>query len=60
VVIVAEALPTPEVGFSIGFIQATDQFNAALLEQENVRPIGHQTIGQQNISWEKHIPQSGE
>ncbi len=56
VVIVTEALPTPKVRLSIGFVEATDQFNAALLEHPNVRPIGHQTIGQQNVSPTKHAP----
>ena len=59
-VAIGEAFTTAKVGSAVGFIQTTDQLDAALLEQPNVRPIGHQTIGQQNVSPTKHAPQSAQ
>jgi hypothetical protein len=44
----------------MGFVQPTDQFQAALLEQHDVRPIGHQSIGQENVSGTKDVPQFAE
>jgi hypothetical protein len=59
-VIRAQTPPSSKVRCSIGFVQTTDQFHTTLLEQQNVRPIGHQTISQQNISRMKHVPQSAQ
>ena len=45
VVVRTQALPTSEVGRSIGFVQAPHIFDPALFKLVNVQPIGHQTIG---------------
>jgi len=36
-----EPFPAPKVSPAIGFVQASHQLNAALLEQQDIQPIGH-------------------
>jgi len=52
----AEVIATPRVRCAIAVIQATDQFDGALLELQN----GHQAIGQENISGTKQVTQTAE
>ena len=59
-VMMAQSLATTKVRRSIGFVQAADQLDAAFLELQDVRPIGQQAIGQENISRAKDVPQSAE
>jgi hypothetical protein len=56
VIVMFEPFPASEVRLAISLVQASHQLDAALLEQQDIQPIGHQAIGQQNISRAKHIP----
>jgi hypothetical protein len=40
--------------------QADDEFDATLSEQQNVRPIGLQSIGQENVLRAKDVQQGAE
>jgi len=58
-VVLPQALPAAKVGFSVGLVQPTNNFNATLLQQQDIRPIGHQSIRQQNIPAMKARPTIG-
>jgi hypothetical protein len=60
VVLRAEALAPAEVGRPVGLVQPADQFQAAPLEHHQVRPIGHQGVGQEDIPGAEGAPQPAE
>src|SRR5262249_23491186 len=60
VVVISKTLSASKVCLSMCFVQATDQFDTARLEQEDVREIGNQAIGQENISTKYYVPKSPE
>ena len=51
----AQADATSKVGFPVGFVEPTHQVDAALLKQDDPRPIGQQTISQQNVAAVKDV-----
>ena len=56
VIVVAQAFSAAKVCFPVGFVESTDQVDAALLEQHHPRPIRHQAISQQHIAGTKDVP----
>ena len=45
VIVVTQAFSAAKVRFPVGFVESTDQVDAALLKQHDPRPIGHQAKG---------------
>jgi hypothetical protein len=56
----AKPLAAAKIRRSVCFVQTSDVFDATLLEQQNIRPIGQQTIGEENVSGTKDVPQFAE
>jgi hypothetical protein len=57
VVLVTEPLATAKVGLPVSFVQAADEFQAALLDHHQVRPVAQQRIGQEDVPRTKAVPQ---
>ena len=56
----AQTLAPTKVRRAVGFVQPTNEFDAALLEHQDVRPVGLQAIGQENVLGAKDVPQGAE
>jgi hypothetical protein len=55
VIAFAQTFSTSKVGFALA--QAGYRINATSFENNHFRPRTHQAIGEQDIAWEKDIPQ---
>jgi hypothetical protein len=54
VVVDAQRLPAPEIRLAMGLVQAADQFDAALLEHRERRPVRGQAISQEDVAAAPH------
>ncbi len=50
VIVFAQPFSFAKIRFTVGFVEAADEFEATLLKHRNSGPIRHQSVRQENVS----------
>src|SRR4051812_10970963 len=56
----AQPLATAEVRLAAGLVQPADEIDAALLQEQDIQPVGLQAIGQEEVTGAEQVPQRAE
>src|SRR5207248_7250133 len=60
VILRAQPLATAEVRRAVGLVQPADEVDAALLQEQDIQPVGLQPIGQEDVTGAEQVPQRAE